>query len=135
MFLIILIKKHIYKLYIINIHQIENKINERLKLAGEKMVKVDESNFKMVKEVQNIRNSQDLNNRNIESNKNIVNEIYMKLRDIEKQLNINLNEISNKNKDLENTLNNIINHNIIKNIEETKKLSTKNINNKKKFSH
>ena len=54
MFLIILIKKHIYKLYIIKIYQVENKINERLKLAEEKMVK----------EVQNIRNSQDLNNRN-----------------------------------------------------------------------
>jgi len=52
------------KIFVTLMDNLENKINERLKLAEEKMVKVNESNFKMVKEVQNIRNSQDLNNRN-----------------------------------------------------------------------
>ena len=122
------------KILVTLMDNLENKINERLKLTEEKMLKVDESNFKMVKEVQNIRNSQDLNNRNIESNKNIINEIYMKLKDMEKQLNIDLNEISNKNKDLENILNNNINPNTIKNSEDKKKLSTKNINNKESLN-
>ena len=122
------------KIFATLMDNLENKINERVKLTEEKMLKVDESNFKMVKEVQNIKNSQDLNNRNIESNKNVINEIYMKLRDMEKQLNIDLNEISTKNKDLENILKNIINPNIIKISEGKKKFSTKTIINKESLN-
>ena len=112
------------------IEQIDKKVNEKLKLTDEKMLKVDESNFKMSKEVQNIRNSQDLNNRNIENNKKVIEEMYIKLRDLEKQLNTDLNERNSRNKDLENiTKNNeLINPNMLEDPKVQKKISNRNLN-------
>ena len=113
------------------IEQIDKKVNEKLKLTDEKMLKVDESNFKMSKEVQNIRNSQDLNNRNIENNKKVIEEMYIKLRDLEKQLNTNLNEINSRNKDLEDITenNDLINPNMLEDPKVQKKIiSNKNLN-------
>ena len=80
------------------IENIDKKVNSKLKLTEEKMLKVDESNFKILKEVQNIRNSQDLNNRNIESNKKIIEEMFIKIKDLENQLNTDLNDINTINK-------------------------------------
>ena len=111
------------------IENIDKKINSKLKLTDEKMLKVDESNFKILKEVQNIRNSQDLNNRNIESNKKIIEEMFIKIKDLENQLNTDLNDINTRNKDLENIINNHhLNPNIILDSETQKKTSNKNLN-------
>ena len=111
------------------IENIDKKVNSKLKLTDEKMLKVDESNFKILKEVQNIRNSQDLNNRNIESNKKIIEEMFIKIKDLENQLNTDLNDINTRNKDLENIINNHhLNPNIILDSETQKKTSNKNLN-------
>ena len=112
------------------IEQIDKKVNEKLKLTDEKMLKVDESNFKMSKEVQNIRNSQDVNNRNIENNKKIIEEMYIKLRDLEKKLNTDLNERNSRNKDLENITknNDLINPNMLEDPKVQKKISNRNLN-------
>ena len=90
------------------IDNLDKKVNDKIKITEEKMSKIDESNFKMVKDVQNIKNAQDLNNRNIENNKKIIEEIYIKLKDIEKRIFFDTNDISTKNNynNTENTLNN-----------------------------
>ena len=45
------------------------KLSSKIKLTTEKMSKVDETNFKLVKETQNIKNAQAMNTRNISLNK------------------------------------------------------------------
>ena len=108
------------------IDDVEKNLNSKLKISDEKMLKIEETNFKMVKDVQNIQNSQDLNNRNIENNKKILEELYIKVREIEDKLSININTITTKNKDLENIINKNINSNQIKILENQKNLSKQN---------
>ena len=64
------------------------KLNSKIKLTTEKMSKVDETNFKLVKETQNIKNAQAMNTRNISLNKKALEEILSKTNEIEKKLNI-----------------------------------------------
>ena len=108
------------------IDDVEKNLNSKLKISDEKMLKIEETNFKMVKDVQNIQNSQDLNNRNIENNKKILEELYIKVREIEDKLSININTITTKNKDLENIINKNINSNQTKILENQKNLSKQN---------
>ena len=63
------------------------KLNSKLKLNSEKMSKVDETNFKLVKETQNIKNAQDMNKRNILLNKQSIEELNSKIAELEKKLN------------------------------------------------
>ena len=51
------------------------------------MAKVDEANFKLVKETQNIKNAQSMNTRNISLNKKSLEEIFSKITEIEKKIN------------------------------------------------
>ena len=112
------------------IDNLDKSFNSKLTITEEKMAKLDESNFKMIKDVQNIKNSQDFNNRNIENNKKTIEEIYIKLKDIEKKVNTDINTISNKNKNLENLLNNnSINFNESKKSENKSNLYEKDIKN------
>ena len=53
------------------IDNLDKSFNSKIKITEEKMAKIDESNFKMIKDVQNIKNSKDFNNRNIENNKKL----------------------------------------------------------------
>ena len=99
------------------IDNLDKNLNSKLKISDEKMAKIEESNFKMLKDIQNIKNSQDLNNRNIENNKKTLEELYIKYRDIDKKVNIDLNTIAAKNKNIENTLNKNINNIIKRNLE------------------
>ena len=99
------------------IDNLDKNLNSKLKISDEKMAKIEESNFKMLKDIQNIKNSQDLNNRNIENNKKTLEELYIKYRDIDKKVNIDINAIAAKNKNIENTLNKNINNIIKRNLE------------------
>ena len=110
------------------IDNLENNLNSKLKISEEKMAKIEESNFKMLKDVQNIKNSQDLNNRNIENNKKTLEELYIKYRDIDKKVNIDINTIAEKNKNLENTLNENINNNIKRNSESQENIHVHDAN-------
>ena len=68
------------------------KLSSKIKLTTEKMSKVDETNFKLVKETQNIKNAQAMNTRNISLNKKALEEILSKTNEIEKKLNIDSNK-------------------------------------------
>lgn len=48
------------------ISNMEKKVNAKIKLLEEKIAKIDSSEFKVEKEAQNIKNSQNLNKRQIE---------------------------------------------------------------------
>ena len=63
------------------------KLNSKLKLNSQKMSKVDETNVKLVKETQNIKNAQDMNKRNILLNKQSIEELNSKIAELEKKLN------------------------------------------------
>ena len=114
------------------IDNLDKNVNEKIKINEEKMSKIDESNFKMVKDVQNVKNAQDLNNRNIENNKKIIEEIYIKARDIEQKLNYDINEPTNKNKNLELILKKNSNENINQKSENKQNLTEDNQNKKVK---
>ena len=93
------------------IDNLDNNINSKLKITEDKMAKLDETNFKIFQDVQNLKNIQDLNNRNIDTNKKTLEELYIKTRDIEQKINVSLNEVSNKNKKIENLIKENINPN------------------------
>ena len=110
------------------IDNLDKNFNSKIKLTEEKMSKIDEANFKMIKDVQNIKNSQDFNNRNIENNKKTIEEIYIKLKDIEKTISNDINIISNQNINIENIpTNNNINLSETKKSENKSKFSEKNV--------
>ena len=48
---------------------LDKKYDTKMKVTDEKLIKLEESNFKMEKEIQNINNNQDVNKRNIDKNK------------------------------------------------------------------
>ena len=113
------------------IDNLDKNMNEKIKIIEEKMSKNDESTFKMVKDVQNVKNAQDLNNRNIENNKKIIEEIYIKVRDIEQKLNYDINEPTSKNKNLELILKKNSNENKNQKLENKQNLTEDNNQNKK----
>ena len=61
------------------ISKLESKFNNKMKVTDDRLNKLEESNFKILKEIQNIKNVQDLNKRNIntlkQSNENIITNI------------------------------------------------------------
>ena len=71
------------------------KLNSKIKLNSEKMSKVDETNFKLVKETQNIKNAQDMNKRNILLNKQSIEELNSKISELEKKLNPESTQVTN----------------------------------------
>ena len=110
------------------IDNLDKNFNSKIKITEEKMSKIDEANFKMIKDVQNIKNAQDFNNRNIENNKKTIEEIYIKLKDIEKTISNDINIISNQNINTENIpTNNNINLSETKKSENKSKFSEKNV--------
>ena len=58
------------------ITKLEEKINNKQKMTDDRLNKIEENNFKSQKEIQNIKNAQDLNKRNInmlkQSNENMI---------------------------------------------------------------
>ena len=58
------------------ISKLEEKINNKQKMTDDRLNKIEENNFKSQKEIQNIKNAQDLNKRNInmlkQSNENMI---------------------------------------------------------------
>ena len=60
---------------------LDKKYDTKMKVTDEKLTKIEESNFKMEKDIQNITNTQDINKRNIDSNKRTEEEMYIKVKD------------------------------------------------------
>ena len=65
--------------------KLEN-ISSKIKLNSEKISKVEESNYKMSRDILNIKNSQEMMRRNILSNKQSIEEIQSKIDEQEKKL-------------------------------------------------
>ena len=63
------------------ITKLESKINNKMKMNDERLSKIEQNNFKSQKEIQNIKNAQDLNKRNInmlkQSNENMITNMKM----------------------------------------------------------
>ena len=77
---------------------LDKKYDTKIKVTDEKLIKLEESNFKMEKEIQNINNNQDINKRNIDRNKRTEEEMYIKLKELEKKVNSDMFEINHQNK-------------------------------------
>ena len=78
------------------ISNMEKKLNGKNKLMEEKISKVDGNCFKMNKDLQNLKNTQDLNKRQIETIKKQIEEIITKSESLNKVVDINNEEINDK---------------------------------------
>ena len=78
------------------ISNLEKKFNAKNKLLEEKIAKIDSSCFKIEKEGQNIKNSQNLNKRQIEQLKNQIEEINSREDNITKTIEQNNEDINDK---------------------------------------
>ena len=78
------------------VSNIEKKVTAKNKLMEEKITKTDSNCFKMSKEIQNIKNSQDLNKRQIETNKKQMEDIIAKHENLTKTVEVNNEEINDK---------------------------------------
>ena len=78
------------------VSNIEKKTNGKNKLMEEKIAKIDGNCFKVTKDVQNIKNSQDLNKRQIETNKKAMEDLIAKLENLNKIVEVNNEEINDK---------------------------------------
>ena len=70
------------------------------------MKKVDETNFKLSKETQDIKNAQDMNKRNILLNKKSIEEMSSKLLELENKINKDSCLDSNNNENIINQISN-----------------------------
>ena len=105
------------------------KIASKIKLTSEKVSKVEETNFKLEKDVQNIKNAQNMNIRNISLNKKSLEEMSSKISEIEKKMNSDFNKeikniISPSNQQSEDIISDLND----KNLSSNKNRRTSNIN-------
>ena len=105
------------------------KIASKIKLTSEKVSKVEETNFKLEKDVQNIKNAQNMNIRNISLNKKSLEEMSSKISEIEKKMNSDFNKeikniISPSNQQSEDIISDLND----KNLSSTKNKRNNNIN-------
>ena len=78
------------------IANLEKKISTKIKFIEERITKSEELNFKNNKDAQNIKNSQDLNNRNIETLKKNFESLDEKINLLEQNLQNQINDVENK---------------------------------------
>ena len=78
------------------VSNLEKKANAKNKLIEEKIAKIDGNCFKISKEVQNVKNNQDLNKRQIETNKKSMDDLISKFENLNKVAEINNEEINDK---------------------------------------
>ena len=74
----------------------EKKANAKHKLIDEKIAKIDEKCFKMTKDVQNFKNSQDLNKRQFEAIKQQLEDLNTYFESLNKTVDVNNEEINDK---------------------------------------
>ena len=74
----------------------EKKANAKHKLIDEKIAKIDQSCFKMTKDVQNVKNSQDLNKRQFDAIKQQLEDLHTYFESLNKTVDVNNEEINDK---------------------------------------
>ena len=91
------------------IKNLEKKFDSKMKLNDEKLLKLDENNFKLTRQVQNVKNSQDLIKRNIDTIKINIEDLTNKNENLVKKLDMNYDELTerldNKIKSLQKIIN------------------------------
>ena len=91
------------------IKTLENKFDSKIKLNNEKIIKLEESNFKVVRQVQNVRNSHDLFKRNIDSIKASIEEMDNKNENLNKKIDMNYDDLIEKLDNKEKSIKKLIN--------------------------
>ena len=91
------------------IKTLEKKFDSKIKLNDEKIIKLEESNFKLVRQVQNVRNSHDLIKRNIDNIKASIEEMDNKNESLNKKIDMNyddfIEKLENKDKSIKKLIN------------------------------
>ena len=75
---------------------LKKKANAKHKLIDEKIAKIDQSCFKMTKDVQNVKNSQDLNKRQFDAIKQQLEDLHTYFESLNKTVDVNNEEINDK---------------------------------------
>ena len=78
------------------IKSLEKKFEAKMKLNDEKLLKLDESNFKLTRQVQNVKNLQDLIKRNIDNIKISIEDLNNRNENLDKKLDMNYDELIEK---------------------------------------
>jgi len=91
------------------IKTLENKFNSKMKLNDEKVIKLEESNFKLVRQVQNVKNSHDLIKRNIDNIKSSIEEMDNKNENLNKKIDMNYDDLIEKLENKEKSIKKLIN--------------------------
>ena len=91
------------------IKTLEKKFDSKMKLNDEKVIKLEESNFKLVRQVQNVRNSHDLIKRNIDNIKASIEEMDNKNENLNKKIDMNYDDLIEKLENKEKSIKKLIN--------------------------
>ena len=88
---------------------LEKKFDSKMKLNDEKILKLDESNFKLVRQAQNLKNSYDLFKRNIDSIKSNIEDMDNKFENLNKKIDMNYDDLLEKSENNSKSLKKLIN--------------------------
>ena len=91
------------------IKTLEKKFDSKIKLNNGKITKLEESNFKLVRQVQNVRNSHDLIKRNIDNIKASIEEMDNKHENLNKKIDMNYDDLTEKVENKEKSIKKMIN--------------------------
>ena len=91
------------------IKALEKKFDSKMKLNDEKIIKLEESNFKVVRQVQNVKNSHDLIKRNIDNIKANIEEMDNKNENLNKKIDMNYDDLIEKIENKEKSMKKLIN--------------------------
>ena len=91
------------------IKTLEKKFDSKMKLNDEKIIKLEESNFKVVRQVQNVKNSHDLIKRNIDNIKASIEEMDNKNENLNKKIDMNYDDLIEKLENKEKSIKKLIN--------------------------
>ncbi len=91
------------------VKSLEKKFEAKMKLNDEKILKLDENNFKLTRQIQNVKNSHDLIKRNIDTFKTNIEDLNNKNENLDKKIDMNyddlLEKLDNKAKHLQKVIN------------------------------
>ena len=91
------------------VKSLEKKFEAKMKLSDEKILKLDENNFKLTRQIQNVKNSHDLIKRNIDTFKTNIEDLNNKNENLDKKIDMNyddlLEKLENKTKHLQKVIN------------------------------
>ena len=78
------------------VSNLEKKFNSKSKITDERLNKIEETNFKLVKDTQNLRNAQDGNKRSIKTLKQTNDDLLSNIQNLEKIVSETVPDISQK---------------------------------------